>query len=89
MWFDLGSERRATFWMREMRFPLDIVWIDGSLRVVHVTHEAPVPVPGTAETDLPRYDAGGVPVRYVLEIGAGLARRLGIERGAAVTVSAP
>ncbi len=89
MWFDMGHAAPATFWMLGMRFPIDIVWVDASLRVVHVTHEAPVPPEGTSEADLPRYTPGEVDVRYVLEINAGLARELGIEPGVRVTLTAP
>jgi uncharacterized membrane protein (UPF0127 family) len=72
--------------MREMRFPLDIVWIDSQLTVVSVTHDAPAP--GTPDDDLPRYGSG-VPVRYVLEINAGLARAFGIDVGDVVTFESP
>ena len=87
MWFDMGVEAPATFWMRGMRFPIDIVWVDAGLRVVHVTHEAPVPPEGASDAELPRYTPGAVDVRYVLEINAGLARELGIEPGARVTLA--
>ena len=87
MWFDMGLAEPATFWMRGMRFPIDIVWVDADLRVVHVTYEAPVPPEGASEVDLPRYTPVDVDMRYVLEINAGLARELGIEPGAQVTLS--
>ena len=87
MWFDMGLAAPATFWMLGMRFPIDIVWVDAGLRVVHVTHEAPVPPEGAREADLPRYTPGDVDVRYVLEINAGLARELGIEPGVQVTLT--
>ena len=87
MWFDMGVEAPATFWMRGMRFPIDIVWVDAGLRVVHVTHEAPVPPEGASDAELARYTPGAVDVRYVLEINAGLARELGIEPGARVTLA--
>ena len=86
MWFDMGLAAPATFWMRGMRFPIDIVWVDAGLRVVHVTHEAPVPPEGASQAALPRYTPGDVDVRYVLEINAGLARELGIEPGVGVTL---
>ena len=80
MWFDLGEERAATFVMRDMRFPLDIVWVDAAFRVRHVTANAPVPSAGTEEADLVGYSPP-VPVRYVLEINAGLAAAHGIREG--------
>ena len=89
MWFDMGAEAPFNFWMLGMRFPIDIVWVDADFEVVHVTHEAPVPPDGATEADLPRYSTGGVPIRYVLEINAGLARELGIEPGVRVTLTEP
>ena len=89
MWFDLGIEGPATFWMRGMRFPIDIVWVDAGLRVVHVTREAQAPEPGLSDADLTRYDAAGLAVRYVLEINAGLADGLGIGPGSLVTLTEP
>ena len=81
MWFDMGRTAVAVFWMKGMRFPLDIVWIDADWRVIQVTHEASVPSPDASDQELPRYSAGSVPVRYVLEINAGVARELGIGPG--------
>ena len=87
MWFDFGSLRRPSFWMRGMLFPIDIIWIDEGLRVVHVTHEAPAPHPDATDSSLPRYNAGEARVRYVLEIGAGLARELDIGLGVTVSIN--
>ena len=84
----MGVEAPATFWMRGMRFPIDIVWVDAGMRVLHVTHGAPVPPEGASDAELPRYTPGDIDVRYVLEINAGLARELGIEPGVRVTLTA-
>jgi uncharacterized membrane protein (UPF0127 family) len=87
MWFAYLDSAQRSFWMRGMRFPIDIVWVDESFVVVDVTHEAPVPPVGAATSDLPQYSAGE-PVQYVLEISAGFAVDLGIERGSKVTLTA-
>ena len=86
MWFDLGIERQAAFWMRGMRFPLDIVWVDADLRVVGVSTGVPAPASGTADAALPSYSPG-VPVRYVLELNAGVAAARSIVPGAQVRVT--
>ncbi|MCY4448234.1 MAG: DUF192 domain-containing protein [Chloroflexi bacterium] len=83
MWFDMGGTGNATFWMRGMRFPIDIVWISDDLVVTGVAERLPFPEPGTPDSSLPRYSSG-VPIRYVLEINAGLAEELGIGEGSAV-----
>ena len=70
MLFVYEREGRHSFWMRDMQFPLDIVWIGAGCTVVDVTLNAPPPEPGQTLGQLPRYSPVG-PVRYVLEINAG------------------
>ena len=89
MWFDLGEPRNAAFVMREMRFPLDIVWVEqtaAGLRVAGVERNAPPAPPGTAEAELTHYRSPG-PVRYVLEVNAGAAAAHGIGASDAVSAS--
>jgi uncharacterized membrane protein (UPF0127 family) len=81
MLFVLAGDRPA-FWMRGMRFPLDIVWIDGR-RVVDVT--ANVPPPTAAAGTLPTYSPRR-PANRALEVNAGWAARHGVRRGDAVRV---
>lgn len=85
MWFDRELTGAASFWMKNMHFPLDMLWLDESFRVVHVTHNAEVPETGTPDAELPRYRPP-VPVRYVLEVNAGLVRELGLQEGVVVEV---
>lgn len=89
MWFDLGEAREAAFVMREMRFPLDIVWVEQTadgLRVAGVERNAPPAPPGTPEDELTLYRPPA-PVRYVLEVNAGAAAAHGIGASDAVRVS--
>ena len=79
MLFDLGETRIPSFSMRGMRFPLDIIWIDGDMRVQGI--EADVPHrPGVPPAELASY-APDVAVRYVLELNAGAAAAAGIAPG--------
>lgn len=73
MLFVYEAPVRPVIWMREMRFPLDILWIrDG--RVVDLVREAKPPAPGKAPQEFaPREEA-----QYVLEVPAGFAERHGI-----------
>lgn len=71
------------FWMFEMRFPLDIVWISAECAVVDVTASIPAPAPETPVSELPLYSPSSS-AGYVLEINAGEAGIQGIEIGDAV-----
>lgn len=80
MLFVYQQENALSFWMKEMRFPLDIVWIGADCTVLDLTLEAPTPEPDQPLTQLPRFSPGG-PAQYVLEINAGEAAVQGIETG--------
>jgi hypothetical protein len=83
MIFDLHRTQVPVFWMKGMRFPLDMVWIDDAKRVVDVARDVP-PQPGAKDDELRRYSPA-VPVRYTLEVNAGAAARLGLAPGAQLT----
>ena len=82
MLFVFEQAQKHSFWMKEMLFPLDMIWIDAECTVVHITRNAPPQAPKQALADLPLYGPP-VPVLYVLEINAGEAE------SAAVTVGSP
>lgn len=60
--FDESAPRE--FWMKEMRFPLDIVWMDEVWRVVGITRNA------TPDSFPTRFPSPG-PAQYALEVPAG------------------
>lgn len=87
MIFDLHQSRVAEFWMKGMRFPLDMVWVDETKRVAAVTSDVQ-PQPGAPDSELRRYTPP-VAVRYVLELNAGAAARLGLSSGAQLAFTLP
>jgi uncharacterized membrane protein (UPF0127 family) len=78
MYFVLRADTRG-IWMKGMRFPLDLVWIEDD-RVVEVTARVPNEPPGTPDAELPIYSPS-VPANRVLEVNAGWAREHGVRRG--------
>lgn len=76
MLFVFGQEAPRSFWMKNTRIPLDILYFDAALRLVSVAeHARPCAV-----RSCPGYPSEG-PARYVLELNAGQASELGLERG--------
>lgn len=69
MLFVLGVRRIPTFWMKEMQFALDFIWIDGTT-VVDLTEQVPPPQQSRETSSLPLYSPS-VPVTHVLEVPAG------------------
>ena len=82
MLFVYDTEGRRSFWMPDMNFPLDMVWINGDCQVVDVTRDAPPQAPGQSLDDLPRYSVDNA--QYILEINAGESATYGITPGAPV-----
>ena len=80
MLFIFPSDASPGFWMQGMLIPLDLVWIDGRLNVVGVTANVP---PHAGPGSPPLYHPPQ-PVRYVLEVSAGIADELGIGPGSLV-----
>jgi uncharacterized membrane protein (UPF0127 family) len=81
MFFVFPEPARETFWMKDVSYPLDFVWISPEREVIEVTAS----VPPDDGSDLPLYMAEQE-VQYVLEIGGGRAEELGIIVGGVVTV---
>lgn len=73
---------RHAIWMKNCRFPLDLVWLDMQGRVVSVFESAP---PCHA-TSCPIYTPG-VPAQYALELTAGSARQHRLRPGVVVRLS--
>ena len=66
------------FWMKEMNFDLDFIWISDG-RVVEITEDVPKPNAEDADS-LPVYQAK-VPVEAMLEVNSGWAKRHDIKIG--------
>lgn len=71
-------------WMKNCKFPIDIVWLDEDRRIVHVAES----VPPCKADPCPAYE----PLRralYVLELNAGQARQEGAIVGATISFQLP
>lgn len=82
MLFVLPSKTIPAFWMKDMRFPLDFVWIDGNI-VVDITEHVSNPAPNTQKKDLPLYRPKQA-VTHVLELPDGAVNRYTLKIGDAV-----
>jgi uncharacterized membrane protein (UPF0127 family) len=75
------------YWMKDMRFAIDILWIRAG-RIVDTAHRVPPPAPGTPRSELriyaPRSDAD-----VVLEVPGGFARAHGWDVGVPVAIEVP
>lgn len=79
MLFVLPTRSKPSFWMKDMQFDLDMIWINEG-KVVEITANVPAPPPGTPDRALPAYSPQQV-VDHVLEVPAGTAQKRGISPG--------
>jgi len=76
MLFPYTHKEQYNFWMRDMRFPLDFLWIDDAT-IVDLTENVPYP----KGNEKPIITTPRTPVNKVLELSAGTIKRLGIQIG--------
>ena len=76
MLFVFEERKQHRFWMKDMQFPLDIIWLDNH-RIVHIIHNAK---PANYK-DEPELMTSPVPANFVLEIAAGRALKLQLKEG--------
>ena len=79
MLFDFVVTEPVYFWMKDTPLPLDMIFIRRDLTIGRIEHSA-TPF---SERVIP----SGGPVRYVLEVPGGTARRLGIAAGDRIVLS--
>ncbi len=84
MLFLFDHNAQFKFWMRGMRFPIDILWIGEDLRIVDMTENTPI-VPFLKRAFArPVFYSPSTPARYVLEVNAYFCKTHGIKIGDAV-----
>lgn len=77
--FIFDTSGKHGFWMKDMNFPIDIVWIDENWRVVSVES-------GVEPETYPTVFYPEESAKYVLELNSGEAFTLGIDRGVEVSL---
>ena len=82
MFFGFGAPNTQTFWMKDMTFPLDMIWISGNT-VAGFAQNVPPPAPGTLLWQLQLYSSPPN-TDAVLEVNAGTVARDGIQVGSPV-----
>lgn len=74
MLFDFKADGDWRMWMVQMRFPIDIAWLDSDGKIVYIKHNAQ---PG----DYPEIYHAGSASRYVIEVPANTFRDQSVQAG--------
>ena len=81
MLFVFQNDAPRAFWMKNCKFPQDMMFFDENRKLVSVQHD----VPACTADPCPAYSSGA-PARYVLELNAGQAKKLGLTPGDELTI---
>ncbi len=83
MFFVFNSAKLYRFWMPDMNFPLDMIWIGSDMKVVDISKD----VPTTFDPAHPIFYSPKIPAQYVLEVNAGFSDAHNIAPGDSVNFS--
>lgn len=72
--FVFPHESKWGIWMKDMKYPIDIVWLDTEKRVIHLEKNV-------QPSSYPKVFEPTTPARYVIELAHGTIERTGITRG--------
>lgn len=81
MLFVFEESGNYSFWMKNTLIPLDIIWINEDMQVIHIAEASPC-----EEEDCPTYSPNAM-AKYVLEVNQGYAREHNVKIGDEVTLS--
>ncbi|KKR91676.1 MAG: hypothetical protein UW69_C0045G0012 [Microgenomates group bacterium GW2011_GWA2_44_7] len=76
MFFVFTDRGQYSFWMKDMMFPLDFIWIDGD-KVVEITQDVPFPETGKNITTV----TPAMPIDKVIEVNGGFINSANIHIG--------
>ena len=74
MLFRFTKDDPYPFWMPDMHFSIDIIWLNSSFEIVHIE-------PRISPETYPTLFSSPTPARFVLELPEGTARILGLKIG--------
>lgn len=81
MLFVFQDDAPRAFWMKNCKFPQDMLFFDAERRLISVQRN----VPPCVSDPCPAYSSGA-PARYVLELNAGQADQIGAHPGDELTI---
>ncbi|BFU89947.1 MAG: hypothetical protein NTAFB01_11340 [Nitrospira sp.] len=87
MLFFFSQPQAWSFWMKNTKIALDLIWLDAKKRVTHVEHN--VPICTKTDDSCPQYRPNSDDATYVLEIAGGTVDGYRIEKGTKLLFGQP
>ena len=86
MLFTFSQAQAWVFWMKNTKIPLDLIWMNEKKQIVHM--EQRVPICARTDDSCPQYRPNEDAL-YVLELAAGQAESLKLQRGSKLQFRVP
>lgn len=86
MLFTFDQAQPWTFWMKNTKIPLDIIWMNEKKQIVHIESNVPI---CTRTDDGCRQYQPNEPALYVLELGGGMAEYYKLQKGTTLRFRVP
>jgi uncharacterized protein len=86
MLFTFLQAQAWTFWMKNTKIPLDIIWMNDKKQIIHM--EQNVPICTRTDDSCPQYRPNDEAL-YVLELAGGQAESLKLQRGSKLQFRVP
>jgi len=74
MLFIFSKAQKNYFWMKDMNFPIDIIWLDENFRVIYIQKDA-------LPSSYPNVFGPAVDNSYVLEVSSGFSKKNNLKEG--------
>lgn len=87
MLFFFSQPQAWSFWMKNTKIALDLIWLDAKKRVTHI--ERSIPICTKTDDSCPQYRPNSDDAMYVLEIAGGTVDRYKIEKGTKLLFGQP
>jgi uncharacterized membrane protein (UPF0127 family) len=79
MIFSFDTPDPACFWMKDMEYNLDIIWLDANQRVLHIENDL-------SPSTYPNSYCSPEPATYVLEVNGATVKNLHVQLGDQITL---
>jgi uncharacterized protein len=86
MLFTFSQSQAWVFWMKNTKIPLDLIWMNEKKQIIHM--EQSVPICTRTDDSCPQYRPNEDAL-YVLELAAGRAESLKLQRGSKLQFRVP
>lgn len=74
MLFVHDQTQKQCFWMKDMKFPIDILWLGSDKQILYIEENV-------QSSTYPKQFCPDVPAKYVLEVNSGMINKTGVRVG--------